>query len=134
MSYKRKGAGMDIKTDLFLMGKKAEFIRQKILSSKKEVFGRNDLVLNEVERLVRNFNMTCFAVGLEVSVENIALLLFRRHSYSAEDLLYRIEAVLSVTNAAGELGDVETGEEEVQVMPSLGQEAEDDKREEYLGS
>ncbi len=83
---------------LGLIKAKAEFIRQNLLSSEKEVFEFHDLVLEDVFDLIHRVSDYSVWGGEHIVTGGLPVKLFGKNIYRKKDLIYRVEEILASVN------------------------------------
>lgn len=86
-------------TDLILITARAEFIRQRIMSSDKAEYGFNDLIIKDMFSLICRVNDYVAWGGESINTNGLPVRLFGRNSYSKEDLVYRLDEILALISS-----------------------------------
>jgi len=86
-------------TDLILIKARAEFIRQRIMSSDKAEYGFNDLIIKDMFSLIHRVNDYASFGGESIDTNGLPVKLFGRNSYSKDDLVYRVDEILALISS-----------------------------------
>ena len=87
------------KATLKIIKSKAEFIRQKLNSSKKREYEFEDAIVKDIFDLVHQVNDYPVWVGKEsIHSNGLPIKLLKENIYKKKDLIYRVEEILAMVN------------------------------------
>lgn len=86
-------------TDLQLIRSRAEFIRQNLLSSGRDELDQNEIVVQDIASLTDEVNLFAGNYDLPVAMDMMLVKLIGTRKYRKEDLIYRVDKIIAVSDS-----------------------------------